>query len=203
MQINGKLIKKTKKYNSILHVAESLFFQHGIKRISIEEICSVANVSKMTFYKYFKNKDDIVKVIFSSYYDEGMEKFEEIEKMDISFLGKVDLLLKMKKELTQNMSSTFIIDYLQINPGLKEFFERYRQKGLDRFILFLKRAEEKGEIRKGIKPEMLIAIINKLTELATNEELISYYDSYADFVLEINNFLAFGLMPIRTSNETE
>ena len=47
---------KNIKYNQILTKGKELFWKYGIKRVAIEEICKQAHVSKMTFYKYFKNK---------------------------------------------------------------------------------------------------------------------------------------------------
>jgi len=40
----------------ILEAAKELFFKHGFKRISIEDICNKADVSRRTFYVYYENK---------------------------------------------------------------------------------------------------------------------------------------------------
>ena len=42
----------------ILEAAKELFFKHGFKRISIEDICNKADVSRRTFYVYYENKAD-------------------------------------------------------------------------------------------------------------------------------------------------
>ena len=47
---------KTKKQDQIIQAGRHLFWKYGMKRVSIEEICREAGVSKMTFYKYFANK---------------------------------------------------------------------------------------------------------------------------------------------------
>ena len=52
---------RTKKEGDILRTAEDLFMQFGYDRVSVEEICREANVSNVTFYKYFKNKLDVLK----------------------------------------------------------------------------------------------------------------------------------------------
>ena len=59
--------KKSKKLCQISQTAETLFKLYGIKRVTVEEICKKANVSKMTFYKYFRNKIELVKHIFNSW----------------------------------------------------------------------------------------------------------------------------------------
>jgi AcrR family transcriptional regulator len=49
-------MKKQKKRIQITETAIRLFSQFGTKRVTIEEICRTAGVSKVTFYKHFKNK---------------------------------------------------------------------------------------------------------------------------------------------------
>lgn len=183
------------KQKHILETAEDLFLRFGIKRTSIEEICSKANVSKMTFYKYFKNKNDLAKNLWSLMFEYGMKRFKEIEKMDISFQEKVDLILKMKEESSKNLSHEFAIEYFFSNDELREFFNQMYQNSISAFINFFKNAQAKGEIRSEIKPEFFIAAINKLMELVENKELVQSYTTYKDFVLEVNNFLYYGIFP--------
>ena len=54
---------RSKKYQHIVETAEELFFKHSVKRVSVEEICNKANVSKMTFYRYFSNKQELAEHI--------------------------------------------------------------------------------------------------------------------------------------------
>ena len=53
----------SKKIGQLVTTAQELMMRHGIHRVTVEEICSDANISKMTFYKYFKNKIELTKSI--------------------------------------------------------------------------------------------------------------------------------------------
>jgi AcrR family transcriptional regulator len=183
------------KKKQILETAEDLFLRFGIKRISIEEICSTAQVSKMTFYKYFKNKNELVKYLWSLMFDYGMKKFDEIENMEISFQEKVEQILIMKEESSKKLSHEFALEYFFSNDELREFFNQMYQKSIGTFISFINNAQTKGEVRTEMKPEFFIAAINKLMELVENKQLVQSYESYKDFVLEINNFLFYGIFP--------
>ena len=44
----------------ILEVALELFYRHGIRAIGVDTIIARAGVAKMTFYRYFPSKDDLV-----------------------------------------------------------------------------------------------------------------------------------------------
>lgn len=192
------------KKKQILETAEDLFLRFGIKRISIEEICSTAKVSKMTFYKYFKNKNELVKYLWSLMFEYGMNKLEEIEKLDITFQEKIELILELKEESAKKLSHEFAVEYFFSNSDLREFFNQMYQKSINAFITFIKTAQAKGEVRTEMKPEFFIAATNKLMELVKNNELVNSYESYKDFVLEVNNFLFYGIFPRpgRKKNQT-
>ena len=183
------------KQQKILVTAEDLFLSFGLKRISVEEICSTAKVSKMTFYKYFKNKIELIKYLWSLMFDYGMQKFEEIENMDISFQEKVELILKMKEESSKNLSHEFALEYFFSNDELHDFFNQMYQKSIGAFITFIKTGQANGEVRTEMKPEFFIAATNKIMELVENKQLVQSYETYKDFVLEVNNFLFYGIFP--------
>ena len=47
-------------HEHILDVAEQLFYSEGVKAVGIDRIIAESGVAKMTFYKYFPSKDDLV-----------------------------------------------------------------------------------------------------------------------------------------------
>ncbi len=183
------------KQTQILNSAYDLFMRFGIKRVSVEEICSIAKVSKMTFYKYFKNKNELVKYLWSVMFEYGMNKLSEIEAMDIPFVDKIELLLKLKEETSEKLSHELALEYFFSNTELKEFFNQMYTKSISRFLAFIKTAQANGDVRSEMKAEFFLAATNKLMELVQNNELVNSYDSYKDFVLEVNNFLFYGILP--------
>ncbi len=51
------------KFVQIVEIASELFRKYGVKRVTVEEICTTAQISKMTFYKYFANKKELADYI--------------------------------------------------------------------------------------------------------------------------------------------
>ena len=68
-KIRNAMEKRSEKFESITSAAKSLFWKHGIRRVSIEEICEDAGVSKMTCYKYFSNKTAIAKYLIEDLFE--------------------------------------------------------------------------------------------------------------------------------------
>ncbi|MBI3460027.1 helix-turn-helix transcriptional regulator, partial [Candidatus Acetothermia bacterium] len=44
----------------ILDVASELFYQEGLRAVGVDTIVEKADVAKMTLYKYFKSKDELI-----------------------------------------------------------------------------------------------------------------------------------------------
>jgi len=59
----------------IIEAAVELFSEHGSRAISVSQICAHADVSRPTFYRCFKDKDEL---IYTLYQDSVNEHVEEI-----------------------------------------------------------------------------------------------------------------------------
>ena len=64
---------QNKSYQAILKAAKTLFWKYGVKRVSVEEVSKEAGVSKMTFYRHFKNKDEVALKIMLQIFEKGLE----------------------------------------------------------------------------------------------------------------------------------
>jgi AcrR family transcriptional regulator len=179
--------KYSKKQQQLEVTAENLFNQHGIKRVTIEEICRKAGVSKMTFYKYFDNKMGLVKHIWDNWIEEGFNKLDEINAMDISFPEKIERMFEWKRAFTSKMSIEFIEDFLHIEGGV--------EKVRGRFFQFIIESQKKGDIRPEVRPEFIMAVLDKLYELARDENLMKKYPHFIEFNRELKDFLWYGLLP--------
>ena len=178
--------KRSKKETQIVQTAEDLFMNHGIRRVSVEEICRRAGVSKMTFYKYFANKIELVRHLWNEWVDEGYERLDEIDAMDIPLPEKIQMMFDWKTDLLSKMSTEFLDEILPL--------ELEQEKVLRRFMEFIINAQKRGEIRAGINPEFLMVVLDKLYELGDNEKLRARYPSLIEFNREIKDFFWYGVI---------
>lgn len=191
---------RVKKILQILSTAEDLFQRFGFKRITIEEICVKANVSKMTFYKYFPNKNELIKHLINSWLKQIEQKINEFEGMDVPFTEKIKILLRLKEESTSKFSKEFLAEYMNPDPDLENFIKDFFAQANTFFIDFIKKSQEKGDVRRDIKPEFLVAVLNKMLELVKDETLVSLYPGVADLSFEIITFIYCGILPIESIN---
>lgn len=184
------------KRKQLVHTAHDLFFKYGIKRVTVEEICKEANVSKMTFYKHFKNKNELVKTMVTDLVEEGMEKYRNLMDSDLPFEDKIRETIQMKLDGTDGMSSEFLADYIQhAEPDFLEFLHGKMNEAMTTVIRDYAEAQKKGDIRQDIRIEFIMWYLNKMMELMGDEQLEMLYDNPQEMIGEMVNFFFYGIMP--------
>jgi AcrR family transcriptional regulator len=192
--------KGSRKMDRIIDTATELFTKHGIRRITIEEICRAAGASKMTFYKYFDNKIDLLHHIWERWFGEGYRVLDEIDAMDIPFSEKMQRLIEWKMNLVSSLSSEFLGEVLHASPELAAFIGEMKAKNISRFMAFVERAQSRGDMRE-MRPEFFLAVMNKMQDVVYDDTLARYYPDRLELIREVHNFLFFGILPVRDDQE--
>lgn len=188
---------KTEKFEAVISAAKSLFWKHGIRRVTIEEICQVAGVSKMTCYKYFSNKTAIARYLLEDLFEKGMAAYKEIYCSNIPYAEKVKKTIELKIKNAHGLSQELIDDiYKYKDEELDKTIESIRNRVLEIYLEDLRTAQKNGEIRSDIKPEFIIYSIDRLTEMITDERLVSIYHDPDHMVSEVLSFFFYGIMPV-------
>ena len=184
------------KIRQITKAGKELFWKFGIRRVSIEEICRKAEVSKVTFYKYFENKNDLAIHLLDTLYTESLEIYRELMNSDIPCEEKVRETIRMKREGTQEVSNEMIDDILG-NPDeeIKNYYQGISAKVLQEVVQWYADAQKKGEVRQDIKVEFMLFFMGHMTELAHDERLMGLYGNSKDAMMELLNFFFYGIMP--------
>ena len=191
-----KDIYSSPKRKNLLETGKKLFWKYGFRRVSVEEICKKAEVSKMTFYRCFENKTEFAKTIFSDAVSEGIKKFNEILIADITSSEKLHRIILMKLEGVDNISQEFLIDfYSSPDTELKIFVEETTRSSWDEIIKGFRFAQEKGWFRKDFKPEFLFYISQRISPMVNDENLLKLYDNPQDLIIEFTNFFTYGISP--------
>ena len=81
--------KKSKSYVAILNAAYTLFWKYGIGKVTVEEICTKAEISKMTFYRCFENKNHVARKVLVQIMEKGVLDYRRIMDTDLPFNEKI------------------------------------------------------------------------------------------------------------------
>lgn len=184
------------KYVQLVEAAHALFWRYGIKRVSVEEICRTAGVSKMTFYHHFKNKVELALYVLRKVMQTGLDVYRDIMDRDVPFAEKAADFIQMKLDASDDVSREIIEELMHSPiPEIAEYMQQRSQKNVQLLLSDLKAAQEKGEIRADIKPEFLLYFINHMIELASDEKLTALYDSPQGMSRELLNLFFYGILP--------
>ena len=193
-------LTKSTKQDLIHAAARELFWKHGFKRVSVEEVCEKAGVSKMTFYRFFPNKIELAKAVFDKVSKDGVEEFRAIMHSDIASEEKMKQILLLKHEGSNQVSNEFLMDfYTSKELGLKEYIEQKTAELWQVMLTDFKKAQQQGTFRKDFKPEFLLIVAQKLTELFNDPALMQLYDNPQELVMEFANLFIYGISPVKES----
>jgi AcrR family transcriptional regulator len=178
--------KGSKKRAQIIRTAANLFSRFGARRVTVEEVCREAQVSKMTFYKYFPNKKELVRTIRDDWVEEGFRKFDEIKALSIPYPEKINLMTRWKVEFTARVNAEFIRELVSIDEVMDTVKRRY----LNNIV----QAQKEGEIRSDIHPEFLWMVTEKLYELVKEGTWKTVFSDLSQFQEQGRVLFFYGLL---------
>jgi AcrR family transcriptional regulator len=185
-----------KKYSAILDVSKKLFWKHGVKRVTVDEICREAQTSKMTFYRFFDNKTELAKVVIDRYYEESLTKFRKIIRADTSTAEKMQRIIGLKLEGSNDISNEFVQDLLSINnQELSSYFSEKLKYISNEGIREFKNGQEEGWIRKDLNVEFMFLYYTKSAAFLAEPEMTAHFGSPKEMILEMSNLIIYGIIP--------
>lgn len=187
---------KNKKQVSISKTAQVLFWKHGFKRVSVEEICKTAKVSKMTFYKYYPNKIELAKAVYDNLIQNGISKMHKIIHSNNPPEEKLQSFLMLKIESTNDISIEFMQDfYNDTDLGLREFIMERSEKAKDKMITDFKSAQDKGWFNKDVDFNLMFSVSQKIMGIIEDPILLQKYGSPQQIIIAITKLFMYGIGP--------
>ena len=184
------------KKEQIQHAAQELFWKHGFKRVSVEEISKKSHVSRKTFYSYFENKNALVIFILTVFNKELLCVYNDIIESELSFKEKLSKLLKLKFESSESFSKEFIADFF--NPEAADilaYFTQVAEESMQMTKNFFLKGQESGEINSNLNIDYLMWMMQKQLELIKSPELLSMFPDAESMTRQITESVIYGIMP--------
>ncbi|MFC2165008.1 TetR/AcrR family transcriptional regulator, partial [Acidobacteriota bacterium] len=169
----------------------------------VEEICQKADVSKMTFYKYFENKLDISRTVINQIMNEKEKEYRILRDVDMPYVEKAKLIVQKKMEGAEEFSQEFADDILRSgDPEIVELMTQRTRQVMEIFISDLISAQEKGQVRGDVKPDFVLYVIESMKDMIMNEKFSNLFDSRKEMMADLTNFFFYGILSRNTEKET-
>ncbi len=191
-------MKPTKK-EQLEITAKDLFWKHGFKKVSIDEICKKANVSRKTFYTFFENKNALIIYLYNKVIDETYVIYEGIIESDLTFSEKLERLFNYKFESTKNISMEFIADLYNPDAGeLMTFFNSVIERSIKFMRDFLSEAQKRGDINAHLNLDYIMFMMQKAIDLCGTQELMSMFPDGHTMTRQVIQSIIYGIMPVKS-----
>ena len=185
------------KKEKIESTARELFWKHGFKKVSIDEICKKAHVSRKTYYTYYANKSALVISILDTLTSEMMLIYNNIIDSDKSFSQKMHEMLVLKFEKNKDFSMEFVADFF--NPDAADVLEYFNKMVAESIQItkdFFIKAQEKGEMNPELNIDYVMWMMQKQLELCSSPELMSMFPDAETMAKQISQSIVYGIMPV-------
>ncbi len=185
--------KKSKKAVRLIETGQELFRKHGLRRVTVDEICRTADVSKMTFYQYFKNKQQLIQVMIKRMYDVIIPEIDAVMDSDETFYHKINRLFAMEKRFRDVIGEKIVEEYYDVFE-MDDFIRQMIEEQLMFWQKFFEDAQKKGELRQDVRIELMMYMFENLRDWMNDPKLRTMYPDAVRLAAELKTILFYGIL---------
>mgnify|MGYP001451633592 FL=1 len=193
--ITSKMMEKREK---ILESAQVLFAEKGYVNTPVREIIDLSGYGTGTFYKYFNNKEEVLKVLLQDFLDQIIsavrEFFNREKDLYVRFIESKRVMLEV---FARNQKMAEI--YSRVH-GISDSIDQCLQEFDNRFLAFTSRNIEYG-IKRGLFRDLPVTPVASATlaiiRYAVNQWIVRKTISepeMIDMVISFHHSLAVGIV---------
>lgn len=187
------MVEENKKYQSLMENAWLLFRRFGVRKVNVEEICREAEVSKMTFYNYFRNKWDLLEKLVQVKIDDMLREYDAMIQSDIPFMEKIESLIAMKIKQAREFEGPLLAEIMAENSRLRSFLDKQWEsskiKSSELFLL----GQKSGCIRSDMTENFFLFLLEGMSGIFEEKKVVEIYPESSMRVKAILDFFFFGV----------
>ena len=194
--MNGFERRKEQKKQSIIRAARDLFMKYGFKKVSVNDIAVKANVSPVTIYNHYNNKDNLVYEVIRYQLQTMMENYKNIIYGEGTFQEKIKTIVFNKVEVASQFSGELASMTLRNNAVTQQsVYDEFEQEAIKITLDLFEEGKKEGFLSKDISEQTLVIYLDILkTGIAANSKLNTDEESYPRIVRELNELILYGLL---------
>lgn len=146
----------------IIEKAGELFFEYGIKNISMDELASSLGISKRTIYENFKDKEDILRFLITKLSNERNKIFKEFLEEGLNVVEIFIKVIEIQMDMPVS-SAKFIQDIYKYYPKITKLLQENIEKNNEFLQNFLLKGIGQGYIREDLNVEVTAFLVEEST----------------------------------------
>ena len=160
----------------IIEVSLQQFLRHGIRKMTVKKLIEPLGISTKTVYKYFSDKEELLKHCLVKHYSELAADFDKMNSDKASPVIAIFEIWYRAIKLDFGVNHVFYRDLNYYHPRLQDaVLSKYFKKNLSVLENLLDEGIEKGYFRKDILRELIPEVIGLLYSSITRTRQFKKY----------------------------
>lgn len=143
----------------ILDKAAELFFQEGVKSVTMTDVAKHLGISKRTLYEQFKDKDELVSKCVEKALEDGRIRSEEHFASAENVLEGLLLLYRQQFQEFKGVNRNAINEIKKFYPKAYVLFENHSKSCSKRYNELLAEGQKDGLIREDVNLEIVVGLL--------------------------------------------
>ena len=147
----------------IIEISLQQFLKHGIRKMTVQKLIEPIGISTKTVYKYFNNKEELLKHCLVKHYSDLARDFDMESSADMNPLITLFKLWYDAMELDFGVNHVFYHDLNYYYPQLQDsILHRFFKKNFSELEKLIQMGIKQGYFRSDIVPALIPEVISVL-----------------------------------------
>ncbi len=156
----------------ILEGARELFFKHGTKTITMDDIAKHLGMSKKTLYQYFSNKNEVVESMMLRQLHEHECECQRMANESSNVIEEVFSIMKNMGEFFSQMNPNLFYDLQKYHSSSWSIFKKFKDEYMVKMVEeSINKGIKQGVVRTDVNPKIIAKLRMKQVEMGFDADV--------------------------------
>ncbi|GHT64800.1 TetR family transcriptional regulator [Bacteroidia bacterium] len=143
----------------IIENATTLFFQKGIRSITMSDIANEMGISKRTLYEVFRDKEELLEECVNYHMGKADREIKQMTEDSKNVVDALMLIYAKHLREAKDVNKSVIHDLKKYHSHIYEKIECRQKEGVNTFMPLFQRGREQGLLRDDVNFEILLWLL--------------------------------------------
>jgi len=170
----------------IVENASVLFFQKGVKSITMSDIANELGISKRTLYEVFRDKEELLETCICCHMSKGDKAIEELAEHSEDVIDSMMRIYAQALDEMRQMNHSVMFDLKKYHPNIYKKIEVNQRENVYLLLPLLNKGVKQGLIRDDVNFEIILWLVKSQFRALINDDFLPK-DKYSlnDFIQAI------------------
>jgi len=193
--MNGYERIKEEKKARIRHAAFQLFTENGYKKVKISDIAKAAEVSQVTIYNHFENKEALFRDCMLRFIDEQYQAYQAVFESERPFMEKIAYLFKEELEMAKRFHPETLQRLMVDDPVMSQYIQDFvTEKSVALIARLIEEGKKSGEVNPDYSTESIITYLNLLDRAIMQQPELFIGEDLYPLAKDLLHLVFYGLI---------